>query len=186
METNLKIPNGFKNIAVPSVAVLSKDDLKQVSNGVEPKIDNKQICPSFLMGVDHPNLEKGPDSVSKFFSKLFEARQMAHIFHLQVNGQPGSGWEHTALGDFYEKLLEFTDDIIETYQGQYGIVEGYEMIDTSATRDYNSLKYLQSLVEFIKKERYNCLSEEDSHLQNIVDEIVALVYKTIYKLTYMK
>jgi hypothetical protein len=28
-------------------------------------------------------------SVSKFFSKLFESREMAHIYHLTVNGEPG-------------------------------------------------------------------------------------------------
>ena len=40
----------------------------------------------------------------KFFSKLFEARQMAHIFHLQVKAEMGSGWEHDALNDFYDSL----------------------------------------------------------------------------------
>ena len=36
----------------------------------------------------------------KFFSKLFEARQMAHIFHLQVKAERGSGWEHDAVKGF--------------------------------------------------------------------------------------
>jgi hypothetical protein len=121
----------------------------------------------------------------KFFSKLFEARQMSHVFHLQVKAEMGSGWEHDALNDFYDNLLEFVDDIIETYQGQYGIVEGYEIIDPSATSQMKSLDYLKQTVDIIRNER-KCINAEDTHLHNVIDEIVALFYKTIYKLTNLK
>lgn len=121
----------------------------------------------------------------KFFSKLFEARQMAHIFHLQVKAEMGSGWEHDALKDFYDEILEFADDLIETYQGQYGIVEGYDVIDSSSTGQMKSLEYLKQTVDFIRSER-KCIKDEDTHLHNVIDEIVALFYKTIYKLTNLK
>jgi hypothetical protein len=110
---------------------------------------------------------------------------MAHIFHLQVKAEMGSGWEHDALNDFYTGILGFTDDLIETYQGQYGIVEGYETIDTSATGQMKSLEYLKQTVDFIRSER-KCIKEEDTHLHNVIDEVVALFYKTIYKLTNLK
>ena len=121
----------------------------------------------------------------KFFSKLFEARQMAHIFHLQVKAEMGSGWEHDALKEFYDGILEFADDLIETYQGQYGIVEGYDVIDSSATNQMKSLEYLKQTVDFIRTERKS-INEEDTHLHNVIDEIIALFYKTIYKLTNLK
>ena len=165
METNINIPNGFKNIAVPSVAILSEEDVDQIENGVAPEI-------------------KGGSNPVKFFSKLFEARQMAHIFHLQVNGKPGSGWEHIALNEFYDGILPLIDDLIETYQGQYGIVEGYETIENSSA-EYDSLKYIKSFTEYLSSNR-SIISEKDSHLHNIIDEIVALSYKTIFKLTNMK
>ena len=121
----------------------------------------------------------------KFFSKLFEARQMAHIFHLQVKAEMGSGWEHDALNKFYDEVLELTDTIIETYQGQYGIVEGYEIIDTSTTGQMKSLEYIKQTVDYIKTER-KVIKQEDTHLQNIIDEIVGLFYQTIYRLTNLK
>jgi len=121
----------------------------------------------------------------KFFSKLFEARQIAHIFHLQVKAEMGSGWEHDALKEFYDGILEFADDLIETYQGQYGIVEGYDVIDPSTTSQTKSLEYLKQTVDFIRSERKS-INEEDTHLHNVIDEIVALFYKTIYKLTNLK
>jgi hypothetical protein len=132
-----------------------------------------------------PQPQNGESTPVKFFSKLFEARQMAHIFHLQVKAEMGSGWEHDALNTFYDGILEFTDELIETYQGQYGIVEGYETIDTSATGQMKSLEYIKQTVDFIRTERKS-IKEEDTHLHNVIDEIVALFYKTIYKLTNLK
>ncbi len=134
---------------------------------------------------NEPEVQIEKSEVAIFFSKLFEVRQVSHIFHLQVQGDMGSGWQHEALGEFYNEILEFTDDLIETYQGQYGIVEGYEIIDSSITSETKSLDYLKENVEFIKKER-KAISSEDTHLHNIVDEIISLFYKTIYKLTYLK
>lgn len=123
--------------------------------------------------------------ISKYFSKLFEARQMAHIYHLQVKGEPGSHAAHTALGDYYGGLLEFLDNIIEVYQGQYGVIESYEPIDTKETTSKDKIAYFEELVNFIKTEK-KCINAEDSHLLNIVDEIVALTYSLLYKLKFNK
>ena len=124
-------------------------------------------------------------STSKFFSKLFESREMAHIYHLTVKGEPGSHAAHTALGEYYDSILTFIDEMIEVYQGQYGIIEEYETIDTKETKTKDKLEYFSQLVEWVRKEK-KCFNPEDTHLINIVDEIVALMYKTIYKLKYNK
>jgi hypothetical protein len=132
-----------------------------------------------------PQSQESESTPVKFFSKLFEARQMAHIFHLQVKAEMGSGWEHDALNDFYDEILEFVDELIETYQGQYGIVEGYETIDPSTTSQMKSLEYIKQTVDFIRTERKS-FKEEDTHLHSVIDDIVCLFYKTIYKLTNLK
>jgi hypothetical protein len=123
--------------------------------------------------------------VSKFFSKLFESREMAHIYHLTVKGEPGSHAAHKALQEYYEGILEFIDEMIEVYQGQYGIIENYDIIDTKDTKTKDKIAYFEELVEFVKTEK-KCIKPEDSHLLNIVDEAVALIYKTLYKLKYNK
>jgi len=124
--------------------------------------------------------------VAKFISKLFEAREMAHVFHLSVNGEMGSNAAHMALGEFYEGLLEFIDELTEVYQGQYGLVENYDVIDTSSARERQYIPYFESLSEFIKSNRQSAFSGEDSHLQNIIDEIVAINYRLLYKLKFNK
>lgn len=119
------------------------------------------------------------------FSKLFESREIAHIYHLQVNGQQGSHAAHVALNDYYSNVLNLIDDLVETYQGQYGIVDGYDIIDTKDTKTKESVAYFEEVAEFIKHAR-KCISVEDTHLHNTVDEIVALIYRTLYKLKFTK
>lgn len=123
---------------------------------------------------------------SKFFSKIFEARQMAHVYHLQVKGDMGSHAAHTALNDYYDGLLDLLDELIETYQGQYEVIEDYEMIDTKDTKTKDKVEYFIELNTFIKDTRKTAFLEEDTHLQNIVDEVVALTYRLLYKLRFNK
>ena len=132
-----------------------------------------------------PETQEGPGSPVALFSKLFESREMAHIYHLQVNGEMGSHAAHVALGEYYDEVLELLDQTIETYQGQYGIIDGYQTIDTAETRTKEKVEYFEELVEFVKHGR-KAISAEDTHLQNIIDEIVALIYRTLYKLKFTK
>ena len=134
-----------------------------------------------------PQVQEGENAGSavSLFSKLFESREMAHIYHLQVNGEQGSHAAHTALNEYYDGILDLIDTLIETYQGQYGIVDGYDVIDTNTTRTKEKLEYFEGLVEFVKHGR-KAISAEDTHLQNIVDEVVALIYRTLYKLKFTK
>lgn len=157
---------------------MSKEELVKLMTGKsEEKPDSKK--------EDNEEKESDSTGVVKFFSKLFESREMAHIYHLTVKGEPGSHAAHKALQEYYEGILEFIDEMIEVYQGQYGIIENYDMIDTKETKTKDKIEYFEELVEFVKTEK-KCIKTEDSHLLNIVDEAVALIYKTLYKLKYNK
>ena len=127
----------------------------------------------------------GSNDVSKFISKLLESREMAQVYHWTVKGDMGSHAAHLALQTYYEEVIEFIDDIVEIYQGQYGLIEGYDIIDTTDSKSKDRLDYFKEAVEFVKSER-KCIKAEDTHIHNIIDELIALQYKTIYKLTYNK
>lgn len=122
---------------------------------------------------------------AKFISKLFESREMANIYHYQARGE-GSASAHKALEEYYLGILELIDELIEVYQGQYDIIENYDQIDTNGTKSVDRIQYFIDLAEFIKSTRKVAFLQEDSHLQNIVDEAVALIYRTLYKLKYLK
>ena len=151
-------------------------NLPQVTQPEETKIEQPEPQPQ--------DGEKSGTPVA-LFSKLFESREMAHIYHLQVNGEMGSFAAHTALGKYYDEILELIDTLIETYQGQFGIVDGYDVIDTNTTRTKEKIEYFEELVEFVRNAR-KAISVEDTHLQNIIDEIVGLIYQTLYKMKFLK
>ena len=153
------------------------------------KFNHKRINEQEEIDIVRPELEEQPveetqnlSEASKFFSKLFESREMAHVYHLSVKGDMGSYAAHVALGTYYEGILEFIDDLIETYQGQYELIESFDMINTIDTKSKPPIEYFEELVMFIKSTRNTSLSAEDTHLHNVIDEVVGLIYRTIYKL----
>ena len=186
-ELKIRKINEDANLPDNNYEEMSKDDLVKMLQGQK----NSEKEAQSEVEEENVNIEEKPEILgegsnpSKFFSKLFESREMAHIYHLQVNGEMGSHAKHTALGDYYEGVLSFIDDIIEIWQGQYGIIEEYDTIDTTETKTKDTIEYFNELARFIKEER-KCIPAEDTHLHNIIDEVVALVYKTLYKLKYNK
>lgn len=152
-----------------------------------PQVDQPQGTEVVKTEQPEPQPQEGENAGSavSLFSKLFESREMAHIYHLQVNGEQGSHAAHTALNEYYDGILDLIDDLIETYQGQYGIVDGYDVIDTNTTRTKEKVEYFESLVEFVKHGR-KAISAEDTHLHSIIDDIVVLIYRTLYKLKFTK
>jgi hypothetical protein len=186
-ELKIRKINEDSNLPDNNYEEMSKEDLVKMLQG-QKDAENKS---KEAQSEEETSDEKKPEILgegsnpSKFFSKLFESREMAHIYHLQVNGEMGSHAKHTALGDYYEGVLGFVDDLIEIWQGQYGIIEEYDVIDTSETKSKDTIEYFNELARFIKEER-KCIPAEDTHLHNIIDEVVALVYKTLYKLKYNK
>ena len=136
------------------------------------------------LAIDNGETLETKSEPAKFVSKLFESRQMAHVFHLQASGD-GAYAEHMALDLFYNGILTFIDLFVEVYSGQYEIIENYEIIEGKPSAE-NSIQYFVELAQFIKDTRQIAFLPEDTHLQNIIDEMVSLTYKTLYKLRCLK
>lgn len=118
-------------------------------------------------------------SPSKLFSTLLQSSVQVHIYHLQSKSYS----EHMALNTFYDEIVGLTDSLIEQYQGKYGIVTVYPSIQLIVQSPIN---YIKNLRFFIEVERYTSLKKEDTHLQNITDEIISLIDSTLYKLINLK
>jgi len=119
--------------------------------------------------------------IGQFISTLFASRTQAHVFHLQTP----SFAAHKALNDFYDEIVGITDGIAESYQGKYGIITGYSNV---ALQEYESceaiIMFFEMLCMYVEKSRQ--MLPQDSYLQNQIDEIVALIKSTIYKLRFLK
>lgn len=118
-------------------------------------------------------------SVSDFVIKLFEARQQTHVFHLKTRSYA----QHMALGSFYDDLLDLIDELVAVYQGQYEILNLSK--DLSVSYKGDPIAYLTELSKFVAVNRSGIGSSKDTHLQNIIDEIFALIQHTLYKLRYL-
>ena len=115
--------------------------------------------------------------IGQFISTLFASRTQAHVFHLQTP----SFAAHKALNEYYDEIVGITDGIVESYQGKYGIISGYGNI---ALQEYQScegiIMYFTTLCMYVEKNRVSL--PQDSYIQNQIDEIVALIETTKYKL----
>jgi hypothetical protein len=120
---------------------------------------------------------KSNTTIGGLFGKLFAARQQAHILHLGTK----SFAEHKALGKLYEDLNDLIDDLIETYQGQYGLVN----IETTSISTKNALEFVAELASECS-ECHSLFDKKDTHLHNIIDEITALVYRVHYVVKFLK
>lgn len=113
----------------------------------------------------------------EFVMRCFHARTSAHVLHLKSRSYA----QHVALKEFYEGIIPLVDGLVEAYQGEYGLIENYS---AKYTVYDNPLSLLDELVTWTEKNRDDVCDE--SYCQNIIDEIVALIRSTQYKLRFLK
>ena len=116
-------------------------------------------------------------TISGVFSKLFEARNFAHMAHLRTKSYA----QHKALGSFYEGIVDLADSLYETYAGQYGQIK---FNAGPSVKEEDTVRYMESLGKMML-DAHKLIDEKDTHLHNILDEIIALVYQTNYKLKFL-
>lgn len=119
-------------------------------------------------------------SKEEFFGRLFEIRDQIHLRHLRVSGS-SSYAAHVALNEFYEGILDLLDNLVESYQGKYGIVT----IKINSTKDEEPITILENLVKLTDGGQVYTMFKE-TWIQNQIDEISTLAYKTLYKLKNLK
>ena len=114
---------------------------------------------------------------AEMIGRLLAARTHAHILHLKTT----SFEEHGAIGTFYEEISPLADTLAEVYQGMRGVRLDipFETIKPSTT----STQLLKALCNWIDANRDEVGEPTDTTLQNTIDEIQALIYQTMYRLT---
>ena len=113
-----------------------------------------------------------------YVGTLMQSRNQAHIYHLQTT----SFAQHKALQEYYEGIIDLVDGLVESYQGQYGILRGYKMAGT-IKEDDNPALYFEGLCKFVDTVKASL--PQDSFLVNQYDEVSALIQSTKYKLKFL-
>lgn len=115
----------------------------------------------------------------KMIGVLFLDREIAHRAHLKTRSYA----QHVALGSFYTGVIDLADTLAEAYQGRNGLIKDIPYLDADESSDI--VGTLKNHLKMIEDMRYDDISESDSTLQNIVDEIISLYLSTIYKLRFL-
>jgi hypothetical protein len=110
-----------------------------------------------------------------FIGQLFQSRDIVHLTHLQTV----SLGEHQALKKYYDEILDLIDDLVETY---FGTIGKRINIKIPASEYMNSRAHLTYMKDYVFKHR-GVLGLDNTHLQNIIDEIIALIAHVLYLLT---
>jgi DNA-binding ferritin-like protein len=118
---------------------------------------------------------KGADFVGLFFL----ARDVTHSVHLNTRSYS----KHKALQKFYENIIDLADDFAETYQGRYGLLGPISLM--SAKKTSNVVEFLENQLAEIESVRYDVCDKEDTPLQNLIDGIIELYLRTLYKLRFL-
>ncbi len=117
--------------------------------------------------------------IAEMIMRCFHSRTVAHVLHLKTRSYAA----HKALNEFYDEIVGLTDSLAEAYQGDYGLIDDYP----ARFRMFpDGLALMDDLSEWIEKNRAEVCDKDDTYLQNIVDEIMALIRSTQYKLRFLK
>ena len=132
---------------------------KEESDDDEPKDSNEGFC--------------------EMVCQMLHSQTQVHIFHLGTKSYA----EHKALQGYYESIDGIVDGIIESYQGQYGLLTDYKSYKNETYKNKKQvLKYFMGLLDTIDEKRE---SVDDSYLQNQIDTVEELIYSTMYKLRFL-
>lgn len=126
------------------------------------------------------SVEQKADPVMDFVMCSLGAITDTHIMHWTTDSYA----KHQALGDFYDGLQDLIDQWAEAFMGKAGVLTAFPTQCTVSNTD--PLSYLRDYLMRVDMHRRAAGFPQDTALQNIVDEMVALTQTTIYKLERLR
>jgi hypothetical protein len=116
---------------------------------------------------------------AEFIGLLFLARDVTHSVHLNTRSYS----KHKALNIFYERIVGAADDFAEAYQGRHGLIGPITLHSVKKTN--NVIEFLEDSLKQIEDARYEVCDKSDSSLQQLIDNIVEVYLRTLYKLKFL-
>lgn len=119
--------------------------------------------------------------IGEFAAKLLSHADHIHELHLKTRSYA----EHKALG-VYEDVRDFADSFVETWQGQFGLVE-FDMVHVDPDPQDTPVQALQALCATLREAKADLVEdmEEYGHFVNKIEEMIATAYSTLYKLKFL-
>jgi hypothetical protein len=155
---------------------LYQDDYPPTDDAYMPEQPAADLEPANAPPAALPAANEQLTYLQALVNILFTARDQAHMLHLKTT----SFAEHVTLNELYDGLLELTDQLAETAQGRFGILT---LAPTQPSISTSAVDFVSMLCHELEQARCGIV---DTYLNNIIDEIMSLVYRSKYKLENLK
>lgn len=159
--------------------VKTKTINEDIEDVIDPVGNIMDITPEVKEKSNEPTL-------SEIITDLLTSREITHIVHLSVKNESGSNAMHLALGEYYTNIVDLIDTLVETYQGKYGLCIDTLPCNADAITPDTIIEYLSNLAKRVEANRFRLIKPEDSFIQTVFDDILTLMYRTLYKLNNLK
>lgn len=115
-------------------------------------------------------------TIKDLISKVFSTRNALHLAHWSTKNDA----THRAVGSLYDDIVEEVDNIVECYQGEFGVLDN--LMVEGCTSGGDILVRIKNDADWIKN---NCdgISNGSGTIDNLLYGLLAKYNKTIYKLT---
>jgi hypothetical protein len=128
---------------------------------------------------ESPKEESGESAIVELVERVFTTRNLVHFAHWNTQSYAS----HMALGDLYDSIVEATDDIVENYQGEFGLLTGLET--ECAKLDKDIIEYILEDAQWVRSNQ-DRIARGSKAVSSLVDILVAAYNKTLYKLKNLK
>lgn len=115
--------------------------------------------------------------IEELIARVFYARNVAHFEHWRATGV-GAYARHMALGEFYDKVIDAVDSLVEAYQGAFDLVR---TVPAPKTKAEDILMILIEDAEWIEK-NHGAICKGNRAVANLIDSVTGVYLSTTYKL----
>jgi len=129
--------------------------------------------------VEGPKEEAAEPAINEMVEKVFCTRNLVHFAHWNTQ----SFASHIALNELYEDIVYYVDDPVETYQGEFGLLQGLECCEAAMTTDI--IGQIQGDSDWIRANRTK-IANGSTVIENLLDGLSGIYSKTLYKLKNLK
>lgn len=131
-------------------------------------------------GMEYVEKKTAPDkTIKQLIAKVFSSRNAFHFAHWKTKSYA----EHIAIGDLYDAIVDKIDEIVEVYQGKYGLLKNVSC--PNAVAPANLVAHVKAEAKWIDDNR-DTITNDCEAISAIIDELEACYLKAIYKLENLK
>lgn len=131
---------------------------------------------------------------AELVARCFAARTTTHLAHLTTTSYA----QHMALGDFYDAIASSVDEFAEAYMGVFGKLStsDFPPIRLSTAEPITQLSDLRTWIAAHREEACEAYDDKDgekaesndvdcTELANLIDNVLAVIDRALYKLKHL-